>query len=117
MNVSGNFTSAIKRLKKFDGPTPSDFRDWRKRLVAMLGVTRHDIASLINGKSRPTENTTSAGISPALAGYNRTNEDLCAILYLLTEKPAALIVAEHEDTTGTSGGGLKALQELVGKYN
>ena len=54
MNVSGNFTSAIKRLKKFDGPTPSDFRDWRKRLVAMLGVTRHDIASLINGKSRPT---------------------------------------------------------------
>ena len=57
------------------------------------------------------------GISPAFAGYNRANEDLYAVLYLLTEKPAALLVTKHEDTTGTSGDGLKALQELVGKYN
>ena len=49
----------------------------------MLGVTRRDIASLINEKSRPTEETTSTGISPARAGYNRANEDLYAILYLL----------------------------------
>ena len=57
------------------------------------------------------------GISPAFAGYNRANEDLYAVLYLLTEKPAALLVAKHEDTAGTSGEGLKALQQLLGKYN
>ena len=102
-NDSGNFTSAIKRLKKFDGRTPSDFRDWRKRLAAVLGVTRRDIASLVNGKSRPTEETTSTGISPALAGYNRANEDLYAILYLLTEKPADLLVAKHEDSSSGTG--------------
>ena len=83
----------------------------------MLGVTRRDIASLINGKSRPKEETTSAGISPALAGYNRANEIFYAIIYLLTEKTAALLVAKHEDTTGTSGDQPKALQELVDKYN
>lgn len=48
---------------------------------------------------------------------DRANEDLYAILYLLTEKPAALLVAKHEDTTGTSGDGQKALQDLVSKYN
>ena len=82
-NDSGNFTSAIKGVKTFDGRTPSDFRDWRKRLAVMLGVTRRDIAILINEKSRPTEEMTSTGISPALAGYNRANQDLYAILYLL----------------------------------
>ena len=61
--------------------------------------------------------TTGTGISLALAGYNRVEEDICAILYLLTEKPAALLVTKHEDTTDTSGDGLKAVQELVGKYN
>ena len=66
-----------------------------KRLAAVLGVTRREIA-LINGESRPTEEF-STGISPALAGghktldaviadFNRANEDLYAILYLLTEK-------------------------------
>ena len=53
-NNSGNLTNAIKGLKKFDGRTPSAFRDWHKRMAAVLGVTRRDIASLINGKSRPT---------------------------------------------------------------
>ena len=86
-------------------------------MAVVLGVTRRYYASLINGKSWPTEETTSTGISPARAGCNRANEDLYAILYLLTEKPASLLVLKHEDESATSGDGLKALQKLVGKYN
>ena len=66
-NDSGNFTSDIKGLKKFDGRTPSDFRDWHKRLAVVLGVTRRGIASLIKEKARPTEESFSAGISHTLA--------------------------------------------------
>ena len=44
-------------------------------------------------------------------------KNLYAILYLLTEKPAALLVVKHEDTTGTRRDGQMALQELVGNYN
>ena len=101
-NDSGNFTSSIKGLMKLDGRALSDFRDWYKRLAVVLGVTRRDITSLIKGNSRSTEETTITVISPALAGYNRANEHLYAILFLLTEKPAALLVAKHEDTTDTS---------------
>ena len=39
------------------------------------------------------------------------------MLFLLTEKPASLLVHKHEDETGTTGDGLKALQELVSKHN
>ena len=55
----------------------------------MLGVTRQDIVYLIQGQLRPTEETTGTGSSLALAGLNRAIEDLYAILYLLTEKPAS----------------------------
>ena len=39
------------------------------------------------------------------------------IFLLTTEKPASLLVLKHEDETGTTGDGQKALQELVLKYN
>ena len=39
------------------------------------------------------------------------------MLFLLTEKPASLLVLKHEDETGTTDDGQKALQELVSKYN
>ena len=39
------------------------------------------------------------------------------MLFLLTEKPAPLLVLKHEDETGTTGDRQKALQELVSKYN
>ena len=43
-NNSGNLANAIKGLEKFDGHKPSEFRDWHKKLVVILGVTRRDIA-------------------------------------------------------------------------
>ena len=99
---SGNLANAIESLKNFDGRKPREFREWHKKLAVVLGVTRRDIARLIKGQTRPTQ-------EPA-------NEDLYAILYLLTDKPAALLVAKHEDTAGTSGNGQRALLEIVSKY-
>lgn len=127
-NDSGNFTSTIEGLGKFDGRTPSDFRDWQDGPAAVLGVTRGDISSLINGKSRRSKESFTRGISPTLAGGNgtldkeiadtdRANDYLHAIFYVLTEKPPALLVTKHEDTIRTSGNELKPLQELVGKNN
>ena len=87
----------------------------------MIGVSRRDIANFIKGHPRPTEATAGTGSSPALAqevaAYERANQDLYAMLFLLTEKPASLLILKHEDETGTTGGGQKALQELVSKYN
>ena len=83
----------------------------------MLSVTRQDVAKLIREQPRPTEETTSTGISPALAGFDRANEDLHAVLYLLTEKPRSRLVLKHEDETETSGHGQKPPQELEATYN
>ena len=51
-----------------------------------------------------------------MQNFDGANEDLYAILYLLTDKPTALLAAKHEDTAGTSGTGQQALLELVSKY-
>lgn len=123
-NNSGNLTNAIEGLRIFDGRKPGEFREWHKRMAVVLGVTCRDIASLIKGKPRPSKETSDTGISPTPAGatgdqasldeafadYDRANEDLYAILYLLTEKPTALLIVKHEDTSGTSGNGQRALQ-------
>ena len=118
---STSFANAIKELRMFDGRSPADFRDWHKRLVVVIGVSRRDIANLVKGNPRPTKATAGTGSSPALAeeiaAYERANQDLYAMLSLLTEKPASLLVLKHEDETGTTGDGQKALQELVSKYN
>ena len=84
-NNSGNVTDAINALKAFDGRTPATFRDCHTKLAVVRGVTRRDIANLIKGKPRPTEKKATTGISPALAGFDRANEDIYVILYLLTE--------------------------------
>lgn len=65
----------------------------------------------------PEEMTVGTGISPALDVYDMVNYDRYAILYPLTEKPAAHLVAKHEGITGNFGDGLKALGELFHKNN
>ena len=119
-NSSGHLTNAIKGLQRFDRRKPGEVRDWHKRLAVVLGVTRRDIASLIKGKSRSTEETSGAAqaaIDKTVTDHDRSNEDLYAILYPLTEKLTALLVSKSENTTGTSVNGLQALLELVGNNN
>jgi len=92
-NNSGNLANAIKGPTKSDGDKPGDFRDWRKRLAAVLSVARREVASLIRGKPRPTEETTGTG---AQASFDR-------------------VIADY--STCTCRDGQRALQELVNKYN
>ena len=68
----------------------------------MPGVTHRDIANLIEGQFPPSEEPTRTGISPALASFDRANEDLYATLYLLTWKPASLLLLNYENEGGTS---------------
>ena len=75
----------------------------------------------MKGHPRPTEATAGTGSSPALAqeitAYERANQDLYAMLFLLTENPSSLLVFKHEDEAGTTGDEQNTLQELVSKYN
>ena len=51
------------------------------------------------------------------AEFDKANQDLYAILFLITEKPASLLVTKHaQDIRGTRGNGQAALQELESKY-
>ena len=88
-------------LRTFDGRSQADFRDRGKRLAVVIGVSKRDIASLIKLHPRPTEATVGTGSSPPraleVAAYEKANQDLYDMLYLLTEKPASLLVLKHED--------------------
>ena len=63
----------------------------------MITSTRTRSRSLCKGKSRSAHHT-----------FSTNGETRASIL---------LIVRKHEDETGTTGDGEKALQELVAKYN
>ena len=99
-NNSGNLANAIESLETFDGRKPSEFCDWHKKLAVIVGVTRRDIACLIKGQTRPSQEAKLPGEArrtsdKAIAEFDRANEGLYAILYLLTDKPAALLVVKH----------------------
>ena len=90
-------------------------------MAVVIGVSRRDIANLTKEHPRPTEAVAGTRSSPALAqeiaAYERVENDLYAMLFLLTERQASPLVLKHKDETGTTGDGQKALQELVSKYN
>ena len=81
-----------------------------KKFCVVIGVTRRDILPLLKGEEKPTD-------SAKIAYYNRANEDLYAMLYLLVELPAALCVQKYEDESEISGDGQAASEELYGSYN
>ena len=101
----------------------------------ILSIQRPVIFAVMEGQTRPTEETDVAGTDGADAGrispaplftpgfldttggtlqqrqtaFDRANQDLYAILYLATDKAAALLVAIHAyDERGTRGDGQKA---------
>ena len=72
-------------------------------------MQRPDICAVMKGQARPTEDTDQAeGTAPLLtpgitytaggkrqAAFDRVNQDLYVILYLVTDKAEALLVAIH----------------------
>ena len=93
-----NLANTIRGLKKFDGRNPAEFKTWMKKLCVVISVTRRDILPLLKGTARPTHTSN-------IAEYNRANEDLYAMFFLLVELPASLCVQKHENDDEISGDG------------
>ena len=115
-HVNGsNLFSALRGIKPFSGTNPDQFDGWYKKACFRLSIARPDVFHVLEGQARL--NTTTSGATGSLeerqAAYDRDNQDLFAIIYLITEKPAALLVTKHaEGTRRTRGNGHKAVKEL-----
>lgn len=114
-----SLSNALRGIKPFSGTKPDQFDDWYKKACFTLSIARPDVFHILEGQARPS--TTTSGATESLeqrqAAYDRANQDLFAILYLITEKPAALLVTKHaEGARGTRGNGQKAVKELESKY-
>ena len=59
---SGNVMTLMKGLTKFDGKNPRTFREWSEKTGVMISVSRPDIASVMEGQTRPTEETSDEGM-------------------------------------------------------
>ena len=105
-----NLANTIRGLKKFDGRDPAEFKTWMKKLCVVISVTRRDILPLLKETARPTHTSN-------IAEYNRANEDLYAMLFLLVELPASLCVQKHEKDDEISGDGQAAFKELCNTYD
>ena len=105
-----NLANTIHGLKKFNESNPADFKAWMKKVCVVIGVTRRDILPLLKGEEKPTD-------TAKITDYNRANEDLYAMLYLLVELPAALCVQKYEDKSEISGDGQEAFKEIYGSYD
>ena len=111
----------MRGKKSYTGERPEDFADWDKKTGFILSMQRPDIFAAMEGQARPTEEQTEKTallLTPGLlyapggtllqrqSAYDRGNENLYAILYLVTDKAAALLVAIHAyDERGTRGDG------------
>ncbi|CAM9710871.1 unnamed protein product [Ascophyllum nodosum] len=102
-----NLANTICGLKKFEGSSPADLKGWMKKFCVVIGVTRKDILPLLKGEEGPTD-------TAKIADYNRANEDLYAMLYLLVELPAALCVQKYKGESDISGDGQAAFKKLYG---
>lgn len=94
-------------------------------------MQRPDIFAAIEGQAKGTEKKVKKSndadtlfavytwryVTATQSAYNRTNQDLYATLYLVTDKAATILVAIHVyDERETRGNGLKSMQELESKY-
>lgn len=69
--------------------------------------------------TRPANDETTNSPHPleqAQTTYNKASQDLNVILYLVTEKPAQLLVPKHEEDTVFLDNGQMARPELESKF-
>ena len=105
-----NLANTIRGLTKFDGSNPADFKAWMKKFCVIIGATPRDTLPLLKGEEKRTD-------SAKIADYNRANEDVYAMLYLLVELPIVLCVQRYEDESEISGDVQAAFKELCGNYD
>ena len=68
-----------------------------KKFCAVIGVTRREILPLLKGEEKSTD-------TAKIADYNRANEDLYAMLYLLVELPEVFCVQKYRECFNDWGG-------------
>ena len=103
----------VRALKIFSGRAPPE--------CLAISTDRRDVYAAIKGQPRSTTATerstaTVRSLAQQEEVHNRASDDLYAILFMVTQKPASLIVPKDEDAVGTSGDGRRAWKELQGKY-
>lgn len=103
-NANGSSLShALRGIKTFWGTNPDQFADWYKKASFTLSIARPDVFYILEGQARPSVATAGAtsssqgSLQQRQAAYDRTNQDLLAILYFITEIPAALLVTKHAE--------------------
>ena len=103
-----NLVNTIR--EKFDGRNPAESKTWMKKLCVVISVTRRYILPLLKETARPIYTSN-------IAEYNRANENLYAMLFLLVELPASLCVQKHENDDEISGDGQATFKELCNTYD
>ena len=116
-----NLINAVRGIESYTGERPEDCADLHRKTSFILSMQRPDIFAVMEGQARLTEEQDEEAVpllTPGLlyapggtllqrqSAYDRGNENLYAILYLVTDKAAALLVAIHAyDERGTRGDG------------
>ena len=81
--------------------------DWYGKAFTVISLTLPEILELMAGRTRPTTGSNGGGTAAALArtqaAYDKANQDLHAILSMVTEAPASFLVSKHKETTGIRG--------------
>lgn len=116
-STNNNIIATTRGMKTFKGNDPSAFQHWLQKISLILSFQRPDIFDIMEGKERPVVHGDRTEDVTDQTAFDKANQDLYAILFLVTEKPASLLVAKHaQDIRGTRGNGQAALQELEAKY-
>ena len=126
-----NLINAMRGIESYTGERPEDCADLHRKTSFILSMQRPDIFAVMEGQARLTEEQDEEAVpllTPGLlyapggtllqhqSAYDRANQDLYAILYLMTDKAAALLVAIHAfDERGTRVDGRGVMQELEKK--
>lgn len=92
----------MNSLKIFTGER-SEERALAEEIWSAPQLSEAGYYDIIEVQQRPTSDT-DATLTKEQADFDKANENLYAILFLVTEKPAALLMARHaEDSRGTRG--------------
>ena len=108
----------MKGLEVVGSRVSSDVKDCRKQNYLALSLNRRDVFhDTMQGQPRPTP-ATEVSIATARnlpehrhETYDRVPHEVSAIIFMVTQIPASLIVLKHEDATGTIGDKRKAWEE------
>ena len=104
-STSSNVINVVRSTKSYTGEKLEDFGDWHRKAGFILSMQHPDIFAVMEGQARPTEETDQVEETAPLqtpgvlyapggtllqrqAAYDRANQDMYAILYLVMDKAA-----------------------------